>query len=215
MAPSQRGVRSLAAPFFKPRVHLRLVPAVPREPLPVSADHGAPQRLTHMGRRPRAPRGHDGQIDHPQTHPVGRINPHTSRADLKPGVPTVRSFGRQPLCSRQDRPHRCRNGGRSWPRVPRVARAASIAPQFEAALWEIDSVLVAALFIRRMTPAWPRCRSARVDYGAGGRSICSRSAFKTTDTELRLIASAANIGESSTPKAGYRTPAATGTPSAL
>ena len=43
----------------------------------------------------------------------------------------------------------------------------------------------------------------------------SRSALKTTDTELRLMATAANIGESNTPKAGYRMPAAIGTPKAL
>ena len=43
----------------------------------------------------------------------------------------------------------------------------------------------------------------------------SRKALLTTDTELIAIAAAAKIGESSNPKAGYRTPAATGTPSAL
>ena len=43
----------------------------------------------------------------------------------------------------------------------------------------------------------------------------SRNALATTDTELRLIASAAIIGLSSRPKAGYSTPAATGTPMAL
>ncbi len=36
-----------------------------------------------------------------------------------------------------------------------------------------------------------------------------------TDTELRLMASAALIGESSQPVNGYSTPAASGTPSAL
>jgi hypothetical protein len=43
----------------------------------------------------------------------------------------------------------------------------------------------------------------------------SRSALATTDTELRLIASAAIIGLSSRPVSGYSTPAAIGTPSAL
>jgi len=41
------------------------------------------------------------------------------------------------------------------------------------------------------------------------------SAFVITDTELKLIAAAAIIGFSSNPKIGYRTPAASGTPSAL
>ena len=36
-----------------------------------------------------------------------------------------------------------------------------------------------------------------------------------TDTELRLMASAAITGESSQPVNGYSTPAASGTPSAL
>ena len=36
-----------------------------------------------------------------------------------------------------------------------------------------------------------------------------------TETELKLIAAAATIGLSRMPKEGYRTPAATGTPTAL
>lgn len=43
----------------------------------------------------------------------------------------------------------------------------------------------------------------------------SRNAFVTTDTELKLMAAAAIIGESSSPKNGYSTPAAIGTPTAL
>src|SRR5690606_2723182 len=42
-----------------------------------------------------------------------------------------------------------------------------------------------------------------------------RRALKTTDAELKLIANAANIGESNSPVKGYKTPAASGTPSAL
>ncbi len=42
-----------------------------------------------------------------------------------------------------------------------------------------------------------------------------RKAFEMTDTELRLMASAALIGESSQPVNEYSTPAASGTPSAL
>jgi hypothetical protein len=41
------------------------------------------------------------------------------------------------------------------------------------------------------------------------------SAFPMTDTELKLIAAAAITGESSSPKKGYSTPAAIGTPAAL
>src|SRR5207248_10209488 len=40
----------------------------------------------------------------------------------------------------------------------------------------------------------------------------SRSALETTETELIAIAAPAKIGESSSPKNGYRTPAANGTP---
>jgi len=47
------------------------------------------------------------------------------------------------------------------------------------------------------------------------RAFRSRNALPITDTELRLIAAAATMGESRRPKTGYRTPAASGTPSAL
>lgn len=47
------------------------------------------------------------------------------------------------------------------------------------------------------------------------RTFLRRSAFPTTDTELRLIAAAAKIGEIRMPKNGKRIPAATGTPEAL
>jgi len=43
----------------------------------------------------------------------------------------------------------------------------------------------------------------------------SRNAFAITDTELKLIAAAANTGLNKIPKNGKRTPAATGTPRAL
>ena len=46
-------------------------------------------------------------------------------------------------------------------------------------------------------------------------SCLSRSAFAIADTELRLIAALASIGESSKPNTGYKTPAAIGTPRAL
>ena len=36
-----------------------------------------------------------------------------------------------------------------------------------------------------------------------------------TDTELKLIAAAAIMGDSSSPKTGYKTPAATGMPTEL
>ena len=42
-----------------------------------------------------------------------------------------------------------------------------------------------------------------------------RNALLTTDTELRLIANAATIGDSVMPSTGYSTPAASGTPTAL
>lgn len=42
-----------------------------------------------------------------------------------------------------------------------------------------------------------------------------RNAFTITDTELKLIAKAAIIGESNIPKNGYKTPAAIGIPKTL
>jgi len=47
------------------------------------------------------------------------------------------------------------------------------------------------------------------------RSILSRRALPITDTELRLIAAAANMGLSRMPNAGYSTSAATGMPRTL
>lgn len=43
----------------------------------------------------------------------------------------------------------------------------------------------------------------------------NRSALPITETELKLIAKAAIIGESSIPKNGNKTPAAIGTPKVL
>ncbi len=50
---------------------------------------------------------------------------------------------------------------------------------------------------------------------AYSRTRFSRSALLTTDTDDRLMAAAAMMGESNSPNTGYSTPAATGTPSAL
>ncbi len=47
------------------------------------------------------------------------------------------------------------------------------------------------------------------------RALRNRNALLTTDTELRLIASAAIIGDKVMPNHGYSTPAASGTPTAL
>jgi hypothetical protein len=46
-------------------------------------------------------------------------------------------------------------------------------------------------------------------------SLLRRSALAITETELKVIAALAIIGLSSRPKKGYRTPAATGTPTVL
>lgn len=45
--------------------------------------------------------------------------------------------------------------------------------------------------------------------------VRNRNAFAITETELKLIANAAIIGESSNPKKGNKTPAATGIPNEL
>ncbi len=47
------------------------------------------------------------------------------------------------------------------------------------------------------------------------RKFRSRSEFVSTDTELRAMAPAASIGDSSQPVNGYSSPAATGMPSTL
>ena len=73
------------------------------------------------------------------------------------------------------------------------------------------SVMASSLAHRRARPA---CQ------WYGGKNIYSstlrsRSAFVTTETELRLMAAAAIIGLRSRPNSGNSTPAANGTPSAL
>ena len=55
----------------------------------------------------------------------------------------------------------------------------------------------------------------RNEYIRHSAAVRSRSALAMTDTELKLIAAAAIMGESSRPVTGYRTPAAIGTPAAL
>ena len=46
-------------------------------------------------------------------------------------------------------------------------------------------------------------------------NLRKRREFAITETELKLMAAAARIGLSNSPKNGYRTPAAMGTPSEL
>jgi len=46
-------------------------------------------------------------------------------------------------------------------------------------------------------------------------ALRKRSALVITDTELKLIAVAAIIGDNKMPKTGYKIPAATGTPAEL
>lgn len=46
-------------------------------------------------------------------------------------------------------------------------------------------------------------------------TLRNRRAFEMTDTELNVIAALANMGLSNNPTNGYRTPAATGTPTRL
>ena len=61
-----------------------------------------------------------------------------------------------------------------------------------------------------------RSARRRPRHGAGRhRTDLSRRALAITDTDDRLIATAAIAGESSAPVTGYRTPAATGTPMPL
>ncbi len=54
--------------------------------------------------------------------------------------------------------------------------------------------------------------SGLMSYNLTARNL---SEFVITDTELKLMAAAAIIGLSSSPKNGYSTPAASGTPSEL
>ena len=67
---------------------------------------------------------------------------------------------------------------------------------------------------RRMrSPAYTR--AAEGPTGSDSRIFRRRSAFPMTETLERLMARLASMGLMSQPKAGYRSPAAMGTPSAL
>ena len=73
---------------------------------------------------------------------------------------------------------------------------------------------------RRGTRSSPQCVRNDVHRRACRQSCFNaaprkRSALPITDAELKLIASAAIIGDSSQPVNGYSTPAASGTPIAL
>jgi len=75
---------------------------------------------------------------------------------------------------------------------------------------------------RSLDPQWRAaragttvCREAKGQCSGPRLLRFKRKAFVITDAELRLIASAAIMGESSNPVNGYSTPAAIGIPSAL
>ncbi len=72
---------------------------------------------------------------------------------------------------------------------------------------------------REHGPAWAERDTpgpgARRRRGHVQRRVRNLSAFATTDTDDRLIASAAIIGLSNQPNTGYNRPAAIGTPRAL
>jgi hypothetical protein len=58
----------------------------------------------------------------------------------------------------------------------------------------------------------------QIDHGSGlnhRANFLRRRAFPITETELNVIAALAIIGLRSRPKNGYKTPAATGTPTVL
>ena len=63
-----------------------------------------------------------------------------------------------------------------------------------------------------MGTAEPRARAVQAASSLTRRSI---RAFAITETELKLMAAAANTGLNRIPAKGYRTPAAMGTPKAL
>src|SRR5579863_1429145 len=72
----------------------------------------------------------------------------------------------------------------------------------------IDQVNHQRVIIRRYSRSYIAASSQR-------RACRNLSAFPITETELRLIAALAIIGDNSHPKMGYSTPAATGIPSVL
>jgi hypothetical protein len=82
----------------------------------------------------------------------------------------------------------------------------------EASAWYPPNIIDTSCNLRSESDK----RARRAAQGcAYSRRPRSRSAFVTTETELSDMARAAIIGESRMPNAGYRMPAAIGTPSTL
>lgn len=97
-----------------------------------------------------------------------------------------------------------------------------IAPVERSSRWKLDAPPIGCATQR---VSWVRASMAGPAWGdsagrlgpAQGDQVPrrSRSALAITEAELRLIASAATIGDSSQPVNGNSSPAASGTPSAL
>ena len=77
--------------------------------------------------------------------------------------------------------------------------------------------LVRYLVLQMIPCPWPEKTAGNGCVPRASYSLVARSlrAFPMTDTELKLIAAAAIMGLRRSPKIGYRTPAAIGTPRAL
>jgi len=112
---------------------------------------------------------------------------------------------------------------------PRLFRGGSVPSHTGLSQRQTLNARSAAKLAAVSTP--PRCRHARA-HGTRVQASCAdaratplaqapvacvrrRSALPITEAELRLIASAAIIGDSSQPVSGYSTPAASGMPSPL
>ena len=150
--------------------------------------------------------------------PTGRTLPSTrpARHEALPPSPSGAAFGTLD-------PERL---GRSAPNVARLGRRHRHDRSFtfegcSAVTFGASGLVVR---VRESAPANVRAGTT-LPFGAGGgvprdpdqgsATRRNRSAFAITETDERLIAALAIIGESTHPKNGYSTPAASGIPSAL
>jgi len=108
------------------------------------------------------------------------------------------------------------NGGCAPPPAGRRASAPTAGKQV-ALLIESYQVIGAGCRVKAQPGqvAGPRIPGRVAGAGPQMRARRRRKALEMTDTEEKLMAAAAITGLSSSPKAGYSTPAASGTPSEL
>jgi len=208
-------VNSAAKRLVRPAGALLVDPCVGG---PAGAHHAAPMSQQEIRQCDHDPRDHQCDLALHVPHPFRLISLRTDRCAVALQAATAARGARG-----HHEPLRHHGSADVLPNRERSRRSVAGAPQ------RVPEAARAPPPSRRTVPQ----PSGQRGVGAGQRrqgregsahdrvsDVCRstrrrRSALPITDTELKLIAAAAMMGERRMPKNGYRTPAATGTPSAL